>query len=185
VGNFEFRKTGIEGLWEIEVRSYGDGRGRFRETYSEREFAAAGLVTRFAQDNESVSERGVLRGMHFQKSRPQGKLVRAIQGEAFDVAVDMRAGSPTYGKWHGVTLSGERGNQFYISEGFAHGFLAMSERVVFAYKCTDFYCPEDEGGLAWDDPDIGIAWPDTGTEYILSEKDRRWGGLRALRGAAG
>jgi dTDP-4-dehydrorhamnose 3,5-epimerase len=132
------------------------------------------------QDNESRSRRGVLRGLHFQRAHPQGKLVRAVLGEVFDVAVDLRPGSPTRGKWHGVTLSGERHNQFYIPPGCAHGFLVLSEEAVFAYKCTDFYHPEDEGGLLWNDPDLGIAWPDTGVEPILSEKDRRYPTLREL-----
>jgi dTDP-4-dehydrorhamnose 3,5-epimerase len=162
----------IEGLYEIQPRVFGDSRGYFFESYSRRDFIAAGLDMTFVQDNQSRSARGVLRGLHFQKTRPQGKLVRVIEGEVFDAAVDIRPRSPTRGKWHGVVLSGEKQNQFYIPEGFAHGFLVLSETAVFAYKCTDFYYPGDEGGIIWNDPAIGIAWPDTGTGRILSEKDK-------------
>ncbi|MDR1024778.1 MAG: dTDP-4-dehydrorhamnose 3,5-epimerase [Treponema sp.] len=162
----------IAGLYEIRPRVFGDDRGSFFEVWSERDFAAAGLSAAFVQDNQSRSVRGVLRGLHFQKTHPQGKLVRAIEGEVFDVAVDIRPGSPSRGKWHGVVLSGERQNQFYIPPGFAHGFLVLSETAVFAYKCTDFYYPEDEGGIIWNDPAVNIAWPDPGTGYILSEKDK-------------
>ncbi|NLV30746.1 MAG: dTDP-4-dehydrorhamnose 3,5-epimerase [Acidobacteria bacterium] len=167
--------TAIEGLVEIQPHVFADARGYFLETWSERD-----LPIRFVQDNESRSHRGVLRGLHFQRTHPQGKLVRAVAGEVFDVAVDLRPGSPTRGNWHGVTLSGERHNQFYIPPGFAHGFLVLSEEAVFAYKCTDFYHPEDEGGIAWNDPDLGIAWPDSGVAPILSEKDRRYPTLREL-----
>jgi dTDP-4-dehydrorhamnose 3,5-epimerase len=152
---------------------FGDSRGYFFEAWSERDFSAAGLDMRFVQDNQSLSSRGVLRGLHFQKTRPQGKLVRAIQGEIFDVAVDLRPGSSSRGKWYGLTLSGEKQNQFYIPEGFAHGFLVLSESAVFAYKCTDFYYPEDEGGIIWNDPSIGIQWPDLDMDYLLSEKDKK------------
>jgi dTDP-4-dehydrorhamnose 3,5-epimerase len=124
--------------------------------------------------------RGVLRGLHFQKTHPQGKLVRAIAGEVFDVAVDIRPGSPSRGRWYGVVLSGERQNQFYIPEGFAHGFLVLSESAVFAYKCTDFYHPEDEDGIVWNDPAIGIQWPGSGTDYRLSEKDKKLGRFQDL-----
>ncbi len=165
----------IEGLYEIQPKVFSDSRGYFLETYSERDFVAVGLAMKFVQDNQSRSTKGVLRGLHFQKKRPQGKLVRAIEGEVFDVAVDIRPSSPTYGKWHGVVLNAERQNQFYISEGFAHGFLVLSETAVFAYKCTEFYHPDDEGGIIWDDPAIGIAWPSIGVDYVLSEKDRKWG----------
>ena len=164
----------IQGLYEIQPRVFGDSRGYFFETWSERDFAAAGLNPRFVQDNQSRSIKGVLRGLHFQKTRPQGKLVRAIEGEVFDVAVDIRPNSPSRGKWHAVVLSGEKQNQLYISEGFAHGFLVLSETAVFAYKCTGFYYPEDEGGVIWNDPAIGIQWPDLGMEYILSGKDKNW-----------
>jgi dTDP-4-dehydrorhamnose 3,5-epimerase len=163
----------IEGLYEIAPKVFGDDRGYFFESWSERDFAAAGLTMRFVQDNQSKSSKGVLRGLHFQKTHPQGKLVRAIQGEVFDVAVDVRPGSKTYGKWYGVILSGERQNQFYISPGFAHGFLVLSDTAIFAYKCTDFYHPEDEGGLIWNDPTIGIDWPETGAFPLLSDKDTK------------
>jgi len=170
---FTFTTCPIAGLFEIQPKIFGDARGYFFESYSERDFSAAGLSFAFAQDNQSCSSKGVLRGLHFQKTHPQGKLVRAIQGEIFDVAVDIRRDSPTRGKWHGVILSGEKQNQFYIPPGFAHGFVALSDQVVFAYKCTDFYYPEDEGGIIWNDPGIGIKWPDIGMEYILSEKDKK------------
>jgi dTDP-4-dehydrorhamnose 3,5-epimerase len=156
---------------------FGDARGYFFESYSERDFRAAGLTMAFVQDNQSRSLRGTLRGLHFQRRFPQGKLVRAIAGEVFDVAVDIRPGSATRGKWHGVVLSGEKQNQFYISPGFAHGFLALSDSAVFAYKCTDFYHPEDEGGIIWNDSAIGIRWPDLGMEYLLSDKDKRLPGF--------
>jgi dTDP-4-dehydrorhamnose 3,5-epimerase len=151
---------------------FGDKRGYFFESYSERDFRAAGLTMAFVQDNQSRSVKGTLRGLHFQRRFPQGKLVRAIEGQVFDVAVDLRPGSPTWGKWHGVVLSGERQNQFYIPPGFAHGFLALSDTAVFAYKCTEFYRPEDESGIVWNDPVINIEWPDLGMDYLLSEKDK-------------
>lgn len=163
----------IAGLFEIQPKVFGDSRGYFLETWSERDFTEAGLSMHFVQDNQSASTKGVLRGLHFQKKFPQGKLVRCIQGEVFDVAVDIRAGSKTYGKWHGVTLSGEKQNQFYIPEGFAHGYFVLSDTAVFAYKCTEFYHPEDEGGIIWNDPAVGIAWPDIGMEPLLSEKDTK------------
>ena len=162
---------GIEGLFSIQPKVFGDERGYFLETYSERDFRAAGLAARFVQDNQSKSRRGVLRGLHFQKTKPQGKLVRAISGEVFDVAVDLRSGSPTFGKWEAVILSGEKQNQFYVPPGFAHGFVVLSEEAVFAYKCTEFYHPEDEGGIRWDDPELGIAWPELGIAPSLSSKD--------------
>jgi dTDP-4-dehydrorhamnose 3,5-epimerase len=161
---------------------FADGRGYFFESYSLRDYATAGLTLPFVQDNQSLSVKGVLRGLHFQKDHPQGKLVRAVLGEVFDVAVDLRPGSPSYGAWHAVVLSGERQNQFYIPPGFAHGFLVLSESAVFAYKCTDFYYPGDEGGIAWDDPGIGIAWPDIGMDYLLSEKDKKLPALAASPG---
>jgi dTDP-4-dehydrorhamnose 3,5-epimerase len=170
----------LEGLYEIHPRVFGDSRGYFFETYSQRDFNAAGLSMVFVQDNQSRSVRGVLRGLHYQKTHPQGKLVRVIEGEVFDVAVDIRPGSPSLGKWHAVILSGEKQNQFYIAPGFAHGFLVLSESAVFAYKCTDFYHPDDEGGIVWNDPALGIVWPDLGMDYLLSEKDKTLPGFSAL-----
>ena len=175
----------IEGLFEIVPKVFGDHRGYFFESWSERDFARAGLSMRFVQDNQSKSVRGVLRGLHFQKKYPQGKLVRCIDGEVFDVAVDIRPLSPTFGRWHGVLLTPERQNQFYIPEGFAHGFLVLSETAVFAYKCTEFYHPEDEGGLMWNDPAIGIEWPDLGMPPSLSDKDTKHVSIEALRAELG
>jgi dTDP-4-dehydrorhamnose 3,5-epimerase len=160
-------------LYEIQPKVFADSRGYFFESYAERDFEAAGLALRFVQDNQSRSVKGVLRGLHFQKTHPQGKLVRVIEGEVFDAAVDIRSGSPTRGRWHAVVLSGEKQNQFYIPPGFAHGFLVLSETAVFAYKCTDFYHPEDEAGIIWNDPAIGIIWPDIAMNYILSDKDKK------------
>ena len=185
----------IQGLYVIEPSVHSDARGYFTETYNQRDMEEAGLNMRFVQDNQSGSVRGVLRGLHFQKEYPQGKLVRVISGTVFDVAVDLRRGSSTYGQWYGVELSAENHLQFYISEGFAHGFLVLSERAEFCYKCTDFYHPGDEGGLAWNDPSIGIEWPlvtgeypgsacaagyalRDGTPLTLSEKDQKWSTLR-------
>ncbi|MBE6578131.1 MAG: dTDP-4-dehydrorhamnose 3,5-epimerase [Ruminococcaceae bacterium] len=174
MSKFTFEKTPIEGLFVITPTVFGDHRGYFMETYQKEEFASAGIDVDFVQDNESCSSRGVLRGMHFQKKNPQGKLVRVLEGEVFDVAVDLRPGSSTYGKWHGVTLSAENKKQFYVPEGFAHGFLVLSERATFVYKCTRFYCPNDEGGLAYDDPAVGIEWPITpDMELKLSDKDTK------------
>lgn len=171
----------IEGLYVIEPKVFGDERGYFVETYNKEEFAEHGLNMEFVQDNQSMSRKGVLRGLHFQKEHPQGKLVRVLTGEVFDVAVDIRKGSETYGKWFGVTLSAENMKQFYVPEGFAHGFVVLSDVAVFAYKCTDFYHPEDEGGIRWDDPEIGIEWPiEEGVEVILSDKDRNREGIAAL-----
>ena len=170
---FTFTTCPIPGLYEIQPKVFGDERGYFFESYSERDFNAAGITLPFVQDNQSCSRKGTLRGLHFQVNNPQGKLVRAIQGEIFDVAVDIRPASPTYGKWHAVILSAEKQNQFYIPPGFAHGFLALTDEVIFAYKCTDFYYQEDEGGLIWSDPNIAITWPDIGMEYILSGKDEK------------
>jgi dTDP-4-dehydrorhamnose 3,5-epimerase len=162
----------IAGLYEIQPKVFTDGRGYFFECYSQRDFREAGLDMAFVQDNQSRSVKGVLRGLHFQKRHPQGKLVRVIEGEVFDVAVDIRPDSPARGKWHGIVLSGEKQNQFYIPPGFAHGFLVLSDTAVFAYKCTEFYYPEDEGGIIWNDPAVGIRWPDLGTAYLLSDKDK-------------
>ena len=170
-GNFTFITTSIEGVFIIEPKKYGDNRGYFMETYKESDFKEAGITNVFVQDNQSKSKKGVLRGLHFQKKYPQAKLVRCIEGEVFDVCVDLRKDSPTYGKWEGVILSAEKGNQFMIPRGFAHGFVVLSETATFCYKCDEFYHPEDEGGLMWNDPDIGIEWPYDG-EVILSEKDK-------------
>ncbi len=171
MGSFSFTETEIPGVFLVDVRRYGDERGFFMETYKETDFRAAGLDYTFVQDNQSFSRRGVLRGLHFQKRFPQAKLVRVIRGEVFDVAVDLRRGSGTYGKWVGAVLSGENRRQLLIPRGFAHGFLVLSEAAEFAYKCDQVYHPEDEGGILWNDPDIGIQWPDAG-EIILSERDK-------------
>ena len=163
----------LVGLYEIQPKVFADNRGSFFESWSQRDFEAAGIIYTFVQDNQSKSSKGVLRGLHFQKEHPQGKLVRVVSGEVFDVAVDIRKDSTTYGKWYGVVLSAERQNQFFISPGFAHGFLVLSDEAVFAYKCTDFYHPEDEGGIMWNDPAIGIEWPKLDVPYIFSEKDTK------------
>lgn len=170
--NFTFTKTKIDGVYIIDVKTYGDNRGYFMETYKESDFKEAGLDYKFVQDNQSSSRKGVLRGLHFQKTHPQAKLVRVLSGEVFDVAVDLRAGSGTYGQWVGAVLSGENHRQFMIPRGFAHGFVVMSDYAEFAYKCDDLYHPEDEGGILWNDPDIGIEWPEVG-EITLSEKDMK------------
>ena len=182
-------ETKIKGVYIIEPTVHGDSRGYFVETYNQQDMHEAGLDMVFVQDNQSMSKKGVLRGLHFQKEYPQGKLVRVIKGTVFDVAVDLRKESNTYGKWYGVELSAENHKQFYISEGFAHGFLVLSDEAEFCYKVTDFYHPGDEGGLAWNDPQIGIEWPEVigtyngtasaenytlsdGTALILSDKDQ-------------
>ena len=162
MGNFTFTETKIKGVYIIDVKSYGDNRGYFMETYKETDFQAAGLNYSFVQDNQSSSRKGVLRGLHFQCNHPQAKLVRVLQGEVFDVAVDLRRDSETYGQWVGVLLSGENKRQFMIPRGFAHGFVVVSDYAEFAYKCDEVYHPEDEGGLIWNDPDIGIEWPEVG-----------------------
>ena len=173
MGQFQFTKTGIEGLVVVEPKVFGDNRGYFMETYNYNDFKAAGLDMVFVQDNQSKYKKGVLRGLHFQKKNPQGKLVRVVSGEVYDVAVDLRKGSDTYGKWYGVLLSAENKKQFYVPEGFAHGFVVMSETAEFVYKCTRFYDPSDEGGLMWNDPEIGIDWPvPENAELLLSEKDQ-------------
>lgn len=174
MGQFNFINTPIKGLVIVEPRVFGDNRGHFMETYNYEDFKAAGLDMIFVQDNQSKSKKGVLRGMHFQTKYPQGKLVRVIKGEVFDTAIDLRKGSDTYGKWYGVLLSEENKRQFYVPEGFAHGFLVVSEEAEFVYKCTDFYHPEYEGGISWNDPNIGIEWPlNEIEEVLLSEKDKR------------
>ena len=188
---------GIEGLCIIQPAVHGDNRGYFMETYNQNDMHEAGLDMVFVQDNQSMSVKGVLRGLHFQKEFPQGKLVRVIKGSVFDVAVDLRPGSKSFGKWFGVELTEENKKQFYIPEGFAHGFLVLSDIAEFCYKCTDFYHPGDEGGLAWNDPAIGVVWPELtgeyrgsasaqgyvlsdGTPLNLSEKDQKWQGIDTL-----
>ena len=188
--------NGIEGLCVIQPQVHGDSRGYFMETYSQRDMAEAVLDICFVQDNQSMSTKGVLRGLHFQKNYPQTKLVRVIRGSVFDVAVDLRKGSATYGKWYGIVLTEENKKQFLIPKGFAHGFLVLSDTAEFCYKCDDFYHPNDEGGLAWNDPAIGIVWPELtgsyqgtasaqgyamadGTPLNLSDKDQKWLGLEA------
>lgn len=195
MGQIKVNKCPIEGLYIIEPAVHGDSRGYFMETYNQNDMHEVGLEMVFVQDNQSMSTKGVLRGLHFQKEYPQGKLVRVIKGKVFDVAVDLRAGSNTYGKWYGVELTEENKKQFYISEGFAHGFLVLSDVAEFCYKVTDFYHPGDEGGLAWNDPEIGIQWPELigeyqgtasaegymladGSKLNLSEKDQKWAGLK-------
>ncbi len=169
----------IEGLKVIEPKVFGDSRGYFFESYNYNDYAAAGIEQEFVQDNQSASKRGVLRGLHFQKEFPQDKLVRVIRGEVFDVAVDLREGSKTYGKWFGVVLSEDNKKQFFIPKNFAHGFLVLSDYAEFAYKCTDFYHPNDEGGIIWNDPEIGIEWPlQEGVELVFSDKDQKWPGIK-------
>ena len=175
---FKFIPTAIADVLIVEPSVFGDERGYFLESYNQKDFAAAGITTVFVQDNQSSSKRGVLRGMHFQKRFPQAKLVRVLSGEVFDVAVDIRPQSPSFGAWVGVTLSAQNRRQLYIPRGLAHGFLVLSEQAEFFYKCDEFYHPEDEGGLRWDDPSVGIKWPlPAGTAPILSPKDRDNPGL--------
>ena len=186
---------GIEGLCVITPAVHGDNRGYFMETYSQRDMEEAGINITFVQDNQSMSAKGVLRGLHFQKTFPQTKLVRVIKGSVFDVAVDLRSDSATYGKWYGVELTEENKKQFLIPRGFAHGFLVLTDTAEFCYKCDDFYHPNDEGGMAWNDPEIGVTWPEVtgtyngtasaegytmadGTPLNLSEKDQKWLGLK-------
>ena len=191
MGQIKVTACPIEGLYIIEPKVHGDSRGYFMESYNKKDFAEAGLDMDFVQDNQSMSVKGVLRGLHFQKEFPQGKLVRVIRGRVYDVAVDLRKESKTYGEWYGIELSAENNKQFYIPERFAHGFLVLSDEAEFCYKCTDFYHPGDEGGIAWNDPNIGIEWPEVvgkypgnasgqgyrmedGTALKLSEKDQEW-----------
>ena len=174
MGKFKFIETKIKDLYIIEPTVFGDNRGYFMETYNYDEFKEAGLDMVFVQDNESKSKKGVLRGLHFQREYSQGKLVRVLSGEVFDVAVDLRGGSETYGKWQGVILSGENKRQFYVPEGFAHGFLVISDEAEFVYKCTNLYHPEFEGSIAWNDEGIGIEWPLKDIDgVLLSEKDKK------------
>lgn len=173
MGKFKFIDTPIKDLYIIEPSVFGDHRGYFMETYNFDEFKEAGLDMVFVQDNQSKSKKGVLRGLHFQTKFPQGKLVRVIKGEVYDVAVDLRDGSETYGKAYGVFLSEENKRQFYVPEGFAHGFIVTSEEAEFVYKCTNLYHPEFEGGILWNDPEIGVEWPLEGIEEVLlSDKDK-------------
>lgn len=182
MGQIKVTKTHIDGLCIIEPAVHGDSRGYFMETYNQKDMEEAGLNMVFVQDNQSMSTKGVLRGLHFQKQFPQGKLVRVIKGCVFDVAVDLRKGSETFGKWFGIELSEENKKQFYIPEGFAHGFLVLSDTAEFCYKCTDFYHPGDEGGLIWNDPDVGIEWPITeDMTILLSEKDKNQSSFKELR----
>ncbi len=182
MGKIKVTTCEIEGLKVIEPTVFGDERGYFVETYNYNDFAEVGIDCQFVQDNQSGSKKGVLRGLHFQKNFPQDKLVRVISGEVFDVAVDLREGSKTYGKWFGVALSAENKKQFYIPKNFAHGFLVLSESAEFAYKCTDFYHANDEGGLLWSDPDIGVEWPiPEGMELVISDKDQVWEGIKTLK----
>ena len=181
MGKFKFEKTNIEGLVVIEPTLFGDDRGYFMETYNEKDFFDAGIDVKFVQDNQSKSKKGVLRGLHFQKNNPQGKLVRLLEGEVFDVAVDLRGDSATVGQWYGVVLSAEKHNQFYIPEGFAHGFYVLSDTATFCYKCTRLYDPTDEGGLMWNDPDVNIDWGIIeGEEVLLSDKDKNHPTLKTL-----
>ena len=173
MGQIKVTKCPIEGLYVIEPTVHGDARGYFMETYNQRDMEEAGLNMVFVQDNQSCSTKGVLRGLHFQKEYPQGKLVRVVKGSVFDVAVDLRSNSETYGKWFGVELTEENHRQFFIPRGFAHGFSVLSEEVIFQYKCDNFYAPECEGALAWDDPDLGIDWRIPMDKVVLSEKDKR------------
>lgn len=173
---FKLIATPIGGLYEIEPAVFGDDRGFFMETYNQKAFAEVGLDITFVQDNHSKSGAGVLRGLHFQTAHPQGKLVRVIRGSVFDVAVDLRPESPTFGQWHGVLLTAENKRQLYISEGFAHGFLTLEDETEFLYKCTDFYDPDAEAGIRYDDPTLAITWPleevlSSGRSVRLSEKD--------------
>ena len=197
MGQINVEKGPMEGIYIIEPTVHGDERGYFIETYNQKDMEEAGFTMKFVQDNQSMSIKGVLRGLHYQKQYPQGKLVRVISGNVFDVVVDLRKKSETYGQWYGVELSAENKKQLYISEGFAHGFLVLSEKAEFCYKCTDFYHPGDEGGLAWNDPEIGIKWPhvkgeypggpdargyclEDGTPLVISQKDQKWPGFKQL-----
>lgn len=178
MGKITVETCEIEGVKVITPQVFPDARGYFMETYQQKDFEAAGIDVTFVQDNQSASKKGVLRGLHFQKEFPQDKLVRVINGAVFDVCVDLREGSKTFGKWYGVELTAENKKQFFIPKGFAHGFLVLSDYAEFVYKCSDFYHPNDEGGIMYNDPEIGIEWPiEPGLELIMSEKDTKWGGL--------
>ena len=184
MGKFKRIDTSIDGVYIIEPSVFGDDRGYFMESYSEAEFAEIGINNKFVQDNESKSKKGVLRGLHFQKENTQAKLVRCIEGSVFDVAVDLRPNSKTYGKWEGVILTEENKKMFMIPKGFAHGFLVLSDVARFAYKCDDIYNHSAEGGLAWNDPDVDIKWPMeeiSENELLTSEKDSNWPSLKELK----
>ena len=182
MGKITVETCHIEGLKVITPTVFGDERGYFMETYNFNDFKEVGIDMEFVQDNQSASKKGVLRGLHFQIHYPQDKLVRVIKGEVFDVVVDMREGSKTYGKWFGVRLSEENKKMFFIPKGFAHGFLVLSDYAEFVYKCTDFYHPNDEGGVIWNDDEIGIEWPiEEGMELTISDKDTKWGKLSCLK----
>lgn len=182
MGKITVETCKIEGLKVITPTVFGDARGYFMETYQYEDFKTAGIDVVFVQDNQSASKKGVLRGLHFQINHPQDKLVRVIKGEVYDVAVDLRKESPTFGQWYGVLLSEENKKQFFIPKGFAHGFLVLSDYAEFCYKCSDFYHPNDEGGLAFNDPDIGVDWPiPEETELIMSDKDKMWGGIKEYK----
>lgn len=189
VGQMNIISCPLEGVFVVEPRVFGDERGYFFESYNERDMIAAGLDLRFVQDNQSMSRRGVMRGMHFQTKHPQGKLVQVLQGRVYDVVVDIRKGSPTYGQYFGLELSSDDHRQLYVAPGLAHGYLTLSDYAVFAYKTSDFYHPEDEGGILWNDPEIGIQWPEIaedgttmldGTPLNIIERDRQWPTLRKL-----
>lgn len=185
-GNFTFTRTSIDGVTIVDNKQYGDARGYFMETYKRPDFVAGGIDVDFVQDNQSASTQGVLRGLHFQINHPQSKLVRVLEGSVFDVAVDLRPGSPTFGQWEGAELSAANHRQLFIPRGFAHGFYVMSKTAIFAYKCDDVYHPNDEGGLPWDDPDIAVDWPLVpGVEVNLSEKDRHHESFAAYRARLG
>lgn len=182
MGKITVETCEIEGLKVITPTVLGDARGYFMETYQYEDFKAAGIDVTFVQDNQSASKRGVLRGLHFQIAHPQDKLVRVIKGEVFDVAVDLRKDSPTFGQWYGVLLSEENKKQFFVPKGFAHGFLVLSDYAEFCYKCSDFYHPGDEGGLIYNDPDIGVEWPiPEDMELIFSDRDKVWGGIKEYK----
>ncbi len=181
MGKITVETCGIEGLKIITPTVFGDARGYFMETYNYNDYREAGIDQVFVQDNQSSSVKGVLRGLHFQINYPQDKLVRVVSGEVFDVAVDLRAGSATYGQWYGIVLSAANKKQFFIPKNFAHGFFVLSDYAEFTYKCTDFYHPNDEAGIIWNDPDIGIEWPiPEGMELNMSAKDIQWEGLKAF-----
>ena len=174
---FTFKETKIKGVYIIEPQVFGDNRGYFMETYRKEEFDKAGLKYNFVQDNQSKSKKGVLRGLHYQRNYPQAKLVRVISGEVFDVAIDLRKDSPTYGQWVGEILSSENKKMLMVPRGFAHGFMVLSETAEFIYKCDEVYHPEDEGGIMWNDPEVGVKWP-SDIEPLLSDKDQKHPSLK-------